>query len=52
MLVIAIPNFDALQKDVDNMAKLIGRPLPMDFKNAMMAMGSDKGIKTDGSAAS
>lgn len=51
MAIVAIPNFDALQKDVEDMAKLIGQPLPMGGAKALMAMGFEKGVKTDGSAA-
>ncbi|MGD9688926.1 MAG: hypothetical protein AB7V47_04225 [Phycisphaerales bacterium] len=51
MVVVAVNNFDALQKDVGDMAKLIGMPLPMDMKQAMLAAGIEKGVRSDGSAA-
>ncbi len=51
LAVIAVPNFDALQKDLQSMAALMGQPLPFDLNGALMMAGIEKGVKTDGSAA-
>lgn len=51
LAIIVVPNFDALQKDLQSMGALMGQPLPFDLNGALMMAGVEKGVKTDGSAA-
>lgn len=52
MVTVAIPDFDALQKDLKALAKLIGQPESADMLDQLLLMaGAEKGLKAGGALA-